>query len=503
MPALTPSTSYRVIVAWMRLLLRAFFRRIEVAGEHNVPNTQGTLLVSWHPNGLIDPALVIAHCPRAVVFGARHGLFRYPILGTLLRRIGTVPIRRAIDRGSGTDAQRREANRKAVDALAQRVADGAVSALFPEGDSHDDSNVQRLKTGAAHMYYRARTLAGQGQAPPVIVPVGLHYDEKHVFRSSALVTFHTPLKLPADLDITPPEDEDEATAKQRAADLTDHVSIVLREVVHATEDWNVHHLLHRARRLVRAETGARAGVDPGKTSLQERVFGFAQVRRAYEKARRDAPAKLDGLRKRLQDYDTDLRALGLEDYDLDRSPRLASPWLALVAVAQLVGVFLLLPPLVTIGYAVNVPPALLVLGLTKLASKRVKDEATVKLLAGAILLPLTWVAVAIAAAAIHVQLAAGFRGIPQGAIWTGVLTFVACAVGGAVAVRYVRVARETGRAIAVRITRTRRRIAVARLKVERGELHDELLALVATGEGPPSRPESPPPTAAPAPAQNG
>ena len=44
----------------------------------------GGILVSWHPNGMIDPALIFETFPRAVVFGARHGLFKVPVLGAMM-----------------------------------------------------------------------------------------------------------------------------------------------------------------------------------------------------------------------------------------------------------------------------------------------------------------------------------------------------------------------------------------------------------------------------------
>ena len=36
-------------------------------------------------------------------------------------------------------------------------------------------------------------------APPIILPVGLHYDEKTLFGSNALVAFHPPLVLDPEL----------------------------------------------------------------------------------------------------------------------------------------------------------------------------------------------------------------------------------------------------------------------------------------------------------------
>ena len=171
---------------FVRFLVDRFFHQVEVVGTEHVPAEGGGVLVSWHPNGLMDPALVLARFPRRVIFGARHGLFKVPLLGGLMRRIGTVPIYRGQDASAGDGATRRAANRQSLDALAAEVLSGSFSCLFPEGDSHDAPHLLALKTGAARFYYRARELQDPQSRPPVIIPVGLHYDAKRLFGSNAL-----------------------------------------------------------------------------------------------------------------------------------------------------------------------------------------------------------------------------------------------------------------------------------------------------------------------------
>jgi 1-acyl-sn-glycerol-3-phosphate acyltransferase len=158
----------------LRLIARAFFRRIEVTGLENVPETGGGLLISWHPNAMIDAGLILTQFPRRIVFGARHGLFEWPLLGRLMRHLGTVPIYRGQDQGAGRlDAERQAANTQSLDALAREVADGSFAALFPEGISHDEPFPQELKTGAARLFYRACELTGVGSLKPVVIPIGL------------------------------------------------------------------------------------------------------------------------------------------------------------------------------------------------------------------------------------------------------------------------------------------------------------------------------------------
>jgi glycerol-3-phosphate O-acyltransferase / dihydroxyacetone phosphate acyltransferase len=475
-----PRTSaYGVIQGLLQVTVRAFFRRVEATGLTNVPAEGGGLLVSWHPNGLVDPALILTRCPREVVFGARHGLFRYPLVGTLLRRVKTVPIYRASDLGEDRSPEaRRAANRRSLDALAERVAKGSFSALFPEGVSHDEPFLRELKTGAARLYYRARQLAPAGTPAPVILCVGLHYDEKQMFRSSALVAFHAAVELPPDLDVTPDADVESEEVRALARRLTEHLEKLLRDVVHATDDWDLHHLMHRTRRLVRAERAHRCNADPGKTTIGERVLGFARVRAGYYAMLERDPEVVETLRRRMQAYDESLRVLQIEDYDLDRSPKLFSQWLAVLVILQSIGVFLLLPPLVALGYLVNLPTALALIGLAKLAARKEKDEATVKLVVGMFAFPLTWIAVGVLAGLGHVWLHDAYPRVPDTPVLSGVTMAMLSAVGGAAGVRYWRVARETARAVRVRLTRQRARIAIAQLRVERAELHDAILSLV-------------------------
>src|SRR5262245_26932407 len=123
------------MVPALRFLSSVFFRELEVIGRSEVPPDKGGVVIAWHPNGLVDPWLILAHFPGQVVFGARHALFRWPLLGRVLRKLGTVPIYRAKDAGTADPERRRAANRRSLDALAARVAAGSHAALFPEGMS--------------------------------------------------------------------------------------------------------------------------------------------------------------------------------------------------------------------------------------------------------------------------------------------------------------------------------------------------------------------------------
>ena len=231
---------YEMVVSVARLLCRLFFRRIEVVGLENVPRDRGGVLVSWHPNGVIDPGIILATFPSQITFGARDGLFRVPLFGALLRAAGAVPILRAQDQSASLSSEaRRTANVAALDQLAAAVVAGRFSCLFPEGDSHDQPFLLALKSGA-RFFYRAWQLSDPEGPPPALIPVGLHYDEKHAFRSHVLVEYHPPIELSPDLDLPPRPEDREPDSRDRIDGLTRELERVLEEVVHATESWDVH-----------------------------------------------------------------------------------------------------------------------------------------------------------------------------------------------------------------------------------------------------------------------
>ena len=475
-PHCVGSLRYAQIRNLARLLTRRFFRRIEVTGLEHVPPDGGGVLVSWHPNGVIDPVLIMSVFPRSLSIGARHTLFDIPLFGWLMKGAGAVPIQRPQE--GGDPEARKSANQAALGALAERVAEGHFTCLFPEGTSHDGSDLLEFKTGAARFFYQARAMQPAGAPMPLIVPVGLHYNAKSAFRSSALVSFHPPLYLPPHLDVVPPGDEPDEVARARAQELTDLVERALREVVHATETWEMHHLMHRVRKLVRAERAKRAGAELEPPDMRERTLGFARVWAGYYANLETHPAVVESLRARVREYDADLRALDLEDHELDRAPDLLHPGLVVVLAVQTAVVFLVLPPVIVWGLVANAPTALLLEAITHLARRHEKDEASIRLFAGSLLFPLAWTLFGIACGLTASELEASYPALPHNPIAVGVVSGIVAAMGGALAVHYLRMYRETWRSLRIRLTRARRRIALARLRVERGEIFDAVQKLM-------------------------
>ena len=77
----------------------------------------------------------------------------------------------------------------------------------------------------------------------------------------------------------------------------------------------------------------------------------------------------------------------------------------------------------------------------------------------------------------HQHVHSYFPGIPNSPLIGGTLVALLAALGGMAALRYMHLSRQTIRALKIRLTRRRRRAAIAHLKVERQEIFDAVIAL--------------------------
>ena len=198
---------------------------------------------------------------------------------------------------------------------------------------------------------------------------------------------------------------------------------------------------------------------------------------AYRVRRETHPEETARLEERVRRYHRVLESLGLDDHELDTRADLGSPWRLLGLLAQALVVYLALPPLLVLGYLVNAPVALALGAVGRRLGAKTKDEATIKLILGATVFPLTWVAVSLLVAWGWINLHELYPQVPRAPWLAGVVTFLLCSVGGWLALHYARFAAETWRALRVRLTRARRRRFVERLARERAALYEAAVAL--------------------------
>src|SRR5229473_2018896 len=127
----------RIICSILKIALRVYFRRIEVAGLEHVPRESPVIFVLNHPNALVDPAFLLCLAPRPVSFLAKAPLFRIPIIGAIVRAFEGIPVYRRQD--AGADLRK---NAETFEAARAVLVRGGTIAVFPEGTSHSDHKLR-------------------------------------------------------------------------------------------------------------------------------------------------------------------------------------------------------------------------------------------------------------------------------------------------------------------------------------------------------------------------
>ena len=97
---------YRLFRAFASFNLNSFFRVEKPVDPHGGLSLEGPVMyVGNHPNALIDPGLIFVLSKRQVTFLAKEPLFRFPVLGQVLRGVGALPVYRKQD---GADTSKNE-----------------------------------------------------------------------------------------------------------------------------------------------------------------------------------------------------------------------------------------------------------------------------------------------------------------------------------------------------------------------------------------------------------
>ena len=135
-----------VVVSLLHLIMRPLTRR-DWRGQGMIPQTGGVIFVANHISNADPLALgqFLAFSGRWPRFLAKASLFRYPVLGHILRSCGQIPVQRQ--------------SAKSADALlatVEAVGQGRAVVIYPEGTITHDPDLWPMegKTGAARTALR-------------------------------------------------------------------------------------------------------------------------------------------------------------------------------------------------------------------------------------------------------------------------------------------------------------------------------------------------------------
>ncbi|HMH50040.1 MAG TPA: lysophospholipid acyltransferase family protein [Candidatus Acidoferrum sp.] len=404
---------YTVVRVIARFWIWFFFERVEVRHPERVPRRGPVLLCINHPNNLIDSLLVASVLPRKVHYLAAAELFRNPLLARLLAELGVIAVHRKAD---GPD--KRSRNVEMFAACDEAFERGRLIAIYPEGATHAEAHLQRIKTGAARI-----ALSYEAHAPGrlTVVPVGLNFEARKRFRGRVLVSFGEPVDVSSYPAVeNRPFSGSDVRAKARHTLTTAIQWAMEREVVHV-ERIDTGALACAVEVLYRGELERELWEERGLSGRRIDPFPLpGAIADVVEHFRTQDPVRVERLGQRMLGYHAGLAAYRLGDEAvrtrLERTAerqRVARSWQTVVGL-----------PLFAYGAAVNFLPYYLPGWLAGRLSHRQTDYATTRLLASVVAFPLFW------------ALETSLVGWAAGLLWLLVF-FLSLPLGGLMAYRYV------------------------------------------------------------------
>jgi glycerol-3-phosphate O-acyltransferase/dihydroxyacetone phosphate acyltransferase len=366
---------YRAVRAVARFWLWFFFKAVDVRRPERVPREGPVLLCINHPNNFIDSLVVGAAVRRTVRYLATAALFRNPLVARFLLAAGAIPVWRKQDERTHASTDKNAETFAACAAAFQR---GALIAIYPEGTTHAEARVQRLKTGAARI-----ALAWEAAHPRTLamVPVGLTFEARKSFRARVLVSFGARLPLHAYADAYR---EDPVKAVDA---LTRHLQEAMEAEVVNVERIDDARLLQAIETLYR-DVLARAVMDARGVGPRgvDRVRLSRSIVEAIGWFKAREPARVEAIWQRIRTYRALLAQYHLRDETvrarLERLParqRIVYSWDAVVGF-----------PFFLYGTLVNLLPYLVPRWLAQHMARKETDYATVRLLASIVAFPLFW-----------------------------------------------------------------------------------------------------------------
>uniref|UniRef100_A0A060TGR1 ARAD1D25256p n=1 Tax=Blastobotrys adeninivorans TaxID=409370 RepID=A0A060TGR1_BLAAD len=240
----------------------------------------------------------------------------------------------------------------------EHLHDGGCIGIFPEGGSHDRTDLLPLKAGVAIM-----ALGAISEFPNLdvkIVPCGMNYFHPNKFRSRAVIEFGSPMTIPRELVEMYKQGGDQK--RDAVKQLLDHIADGLRTVTVTTPDYETLMVVQAARRLYRPPN--KKLPLPVVVELNRRLI------RGYEKYKDDP--KIVHLRNAVLSYNKKLKGLGLKDHQVETAT--LSPHKVVFKFLYRLSKLLVLAPLAMPGAIMFSP----VFVATKLISRKRAKQALAK-----------------------------------------------------------------------------------------------------------------------------
>ncbi len=323
-----------------RVLMSTWFREITVIDVENLPEDRGAVIVSWHPGGLFDNMLTRGMLP-----------------GKQIKFDGFLD------------------DEEELELIAKKVAEGFNVVVFPEGETHNLPRSKEIQDNAARIALRSFEIATGNK--PVIIPVGIHYSRKDLFRERVALTVEKPIEIHGTVD-----------------ELRNLISGEINRASLSKDDWSDRELMWKAGSIIRAERiRNNTEIDEFK-NYGEGVLAARRVRAAWEWMAENDEDVCQDLENRTRSHMAKLDSFNLKPHHVDQRPDSVSAkgfaksiFLFLFAWSFMLG-------FVTISAIIgSIPPFLLVVSIDRMIGSRINQSkrGSLKLYSAVVAYPIWWI----------------------------------------------------------------------------------------------------------------
>ena len=349
---------YHFLKLVTRICFWVYYPRTTVINRQNFRFDRPTILVSNHPNTLLDPLHAAVRVPMIVHFLANASLFNGAFANWFFSTFFCIPVERPQD----VDGRALN-NQKAFRQASIFLSKGGCLYIAPEGASFKGRRVRPLKTGAARIALSAENLNGF-ELGLSIMPVGLTYEASNCFHSRLTVNAGEPIWIK---DYAALYQKD---SFQAARQLTDDLEARLRTLLINTHDEAEDLFINRLEILLR---NSKPVAEPVHFARTQYLIGQARAWKGQ------SPEAFEQLGQQVEAYFSSLKDQRTDDPAVARPPR--PLWLHFLGLVILFPVFLH-------GLAHNFLPAFIPVRLARRLKLDVEYNSTVKILVGLITFPL-------------------------------------------------------------------------------------------------------------------
>lgn len=230
---------YKLLRRIIILLLRLYFPKTTVVNGDHFKFKRPCIVVSNHPNTLMDPLNAVWRIPMVVHFLAYVGLFKHWFTNWLFNTLYCIPVTRQQD-ANGSPLK----NENSFEASYTFLGNGGCLYIAPEGTSYMERRLRPVKTGTARIALEAEK-RNEGQLGLSILPVGLTYDQPDRFRSRLFIKAGEPIWMKNYMAAY------EADKQEAVKQLTRDIDARLRSLLIDTRDEEEDAFLYKMETLLR------------------------------------------------------------------------------------------------------------------------------------------------------------------------------------------------------------------------------------------------------------